>query len=249
MPVNYDFTYERKGKHIFVPNEDCVRRGKSLIKFCRREIEFPSYFFHYNRGGHVAALHRHLQNQFFFRIDLENFFYSISRNRVAAGLHDIGFRQARDYAQWSCVKNPVRGPPYALPIGFVQSPVLASLVILRSPLAHAIDLANSEGVFVSVYFDDFIGSSADRGRLEIAYEAILGACAEANFVSNALKLAEPAPSVVAFNCDLSHGIAAVTEARVMKFFDARPTEAATRAFESYRARVASANYAQRALGD
>src|SRR5687768_13796623 len=162
MHLNYKFTFRHKNKNIFVPNDECLRRGKSVIRFCSKKFTLPPYFFHYQPGGHVAALHRHIRNQFFFRIDIENFFYSISRRRVAEALHAMVYRRARDYAKWSCVKNPGGGPAYALPIGFIQSPVLASIVMLRSPLAVAVERANANGVFVSVYFDDFVGSSMDR---------------------------------------------------------------------------------------
>jgi hypothetical protein len=165
----YKFTYVgRNGKHIFVPNNDCIRRDEILLRFCSQNVEFPAYFFHYQAGGHVAALHRHLENKFFFRIDIENFFYSISRNRVARTLHQKGFRNARSYADWSCVKNPFEKPSYSLPIGFVQSPVLASLAILGWPLATAIEGALANGVLISVYFDDFIGSAMDQETLASA---------------------------------------------------------------------------------
>ena len=46
-----------------------------------------------------------------------------------------GYRMegACTHAMWSCVANPVRGqhPRYVLPIGFVQSPLLASLVLYQ----------------------------------------------------------------------------------------------------------------------
>lgn len=241
MFVNYDFKYVHKGKHVFVPNEDCLRRGKKLLEFCSSTATFPPYFFHYRSGGHVEALHQHLKNKFFFRIDIENFFYSISRNRVAAALHGVGLAKARDYAKWSCVKNPLKGPAYALPIGFVQSPVLASLVILRSPLAEAIERANAAKVFVSVYFDDFIGSSMDKAALTAAYEAILSACDAANFVPNAGKLAGPAERLVAFNCDLQFNRVEVTESRITKFRDSEPALESIQAFEGYCARVARRN--------
>lgn len=242
MPLNYEFTFKHKGKHVFVPTPDCLRRGKRLIDFCSSAVTLPRYFFHYQPGGHVAAIHQHLHNRFFFKIDIENFFYSISRNRVAAALHAIGYRDARDDAQWSCVKNPLDGPAYALPIGFVQSPILASLVILKSPLAEAFSRANARGVFVSVYFDDFIGSSPDMAALTDAYEFILRACKLGNFVPNAAKLAAPTDRLKAFNCDLQHTNAEVTPARIARFHGAHPNAASVAAFEQYCARVASKNF-------
>lgn len=241
MPLNYEFSYIDKGKHIYVPNADSVSHGKTLLRFCSENIEFPPYFYHYTSGGHVAALHHHLPATYFFRIDIQNFYYSISRNRVAAALHRVGFRRARNFAKWSCVKNPLPGPRYSLPIGFVQSPILASLVIAQSPLAKTIEKATARGVHVSVYFDDFIGSSSDHSALEASYAEILTACERSNFTPNPEKLSPPAHEIVAFNCSLRHGAAHVTEARKEKFYRQEPEASAEAAFEAYCARVEAAN--------
>jgi hypothetical protein len=244
MYLNYDFSYKSKGKHIFVPNEESIERGLEVLGYCSNAVAFPSYFFHYASGGHVTALHRHLENRFFFRIDLQNFFYSIARNRVAAGLYKVGHRNARDLAKWSCVKNPFGHPSYALPIGFIQSPILASLVMLHSPITSAIEKTSARGTFVSVFFDDLIGSAMDQNDLQNAYSAILEACRLANFPPNDEKLIAPADKIVAFNCDLSHGSVAVTEERIQKFLSKDRSNAALTSFETYIARVSSNNSAE-----
>jgi hypothetical protein len=126
--VNYEHKYKSCDKFIFTPTDDCARKGERLLRFFEHH-SFPPYFFHYKSGGHVAALHSHLTNNFFFKIDLKTFFYSISRNRVSAALHRFAFPRARTYAKWSTVLSPYNGGPrYVLPIGFVQSPLLATLV-------------------------------------------------------------------------------------------------------------------------
>jgi hypothetical protein len=52
------------------------------------------------------------------------------------------------------VRNPYDdGPKYVLPIGFKQSPLLASLALWRSAVASSVEEAANRGVFVSVYFD------------------------------------------------------------------------------------------------
>ncbi|MHC2280605.1 hypothetical protein ACVME8_007248 [Bradyrhizobium diazoefficiens] len=83
---------------------------------------FPSICI--KKGGHVAALHAHLHNHFFFKIDIQNFYYSIARMRVTRALRQWGYPGANTFAMWSCVRNPLPGPKHALPIGFVQSPLL-----------------------------------------------------------------------------------------------------------------------------
>lgn len=237
MLENFKERYTSRGKHIFVPNAECDRRADTLLKFAA-EIELPYYFFHYRSGGHVAALHEHRTNRYFFRVDLKNFFYSISRNRVAHMLRQLGFHSAREYAAWSTVRNPYEGgPKYVLPIGFKQSPLLASLALWRSAIASSIEEAMDRGVMVSVYFDDLIGSAPDEHELRITYHGILEACTQANLAANPTKLIEPAEAIIAFNCHLTHGQTSVTDERMQKFVDEARGPDAEASFIAYCARV------------
>jgi hypothetical protein len=243
MIENYKFKYQTRGKHIFVPNECCAQRGEKLIRFFRN-VEFPDYFYHYKSGGHVAALHTHLLQRYFFKIDLKNFFYSIARERVFRALRHWHFRPGGNYARWSCVRNPYPdGPRYVLPIGFVQSPLLASLVLMRSPVADAIQKAKNRGVVISVYLDDFIGSHGDITILREEYAAILSACVAANVIPNEQKLMSPTEAIVAFNCDLRQGRAEVSTARLEEFMQKEHSAASWKGFEHYLVRVESQNIA------
>ena len=243
MLENFRHKYSSRGKFIFVPTPECNRRAERLLRFAEG-IELPSYFFHYRRGGHVEALHQHLANRYFFRVDLKNFFYSISRNRVNRILRQSGFRSAREWSEWSTVRNPYNdGPKYVLPIGFKQSPLLASLALWRSAVASSIEEAGDRGVFVSVYFDDLIGSSNDESGLRTTYEGILAACAQSNLVANEAKLIEPANAIVAFNCHLAYGQANVTEERIQKFIDEARGPHAETSFIDYCIRVQRFNHA------
>lgn len=244
MHENYRHKHKTRGKCVFVPTPECNRKAARLLEWAA-DIELPSYFFHYRSGGHVKALHQHLENTHFFRIDLKNFFYSIARNRVSRVLRQFNFpRNARDFAEWSTVRNPYPdGPRYVLPIGFKQSPLLASLALYRSAVASAIETALDRGVFVSVYFDDLIGSSSDIEELRIAYKGILDACVQANLVANTDKLIEPALAIVAFNCDLTHGKANVTADRIKKFEVEHRGAFAAASFAAYCDRVKIKNHA------
>jgi hypothetical protein len=238
MLENYNLRFETRGKFVFVPNRECNRRAGRLLAF-GSTLELPDYFYHYRRGGHVEALYRHLEFSYFFRIDLKNFFYSIGRNRVARLLRQYGFSgSARTYAEWSSVRNPYSdGPKYALPIGFKQSPLLASLALWRSAVASAIEEVLHRGVFVSVYFDDLVGSSDDADQLRAAYDGIRDACFQANLVVNPEKLTAPSDAIVAFNCDLTQGRAEVTPERIKKFAEEDRGPEATRSFNEYCERV------------
>jgi len=238
MFLNYQFSYQKGERFIFVPNDEANRKGERLLDFINKKDIFPPYFYHYKKGGHVAALHNHLNGNFFFKIDIRRFFYSISRNRVSSALHDIGFDKARTYAKWSSVRNPYEdGSSYVLPIGFLQSPILASLVLLRTPIIRAIERAQSRGVHISVYLDDFIGSGVDEITLRGAYEDILDALDDANFRISCEKLSGPADAIEAFNCDLRQGFCEVSDARVQNFYSKSPSPFSSAAFEAYRLTV------------
>ena len=61
---------------------------------------------------------------------------SFTRSRATGlpgALHKAGYRRARTDAKWSCVRNPIaNGINYALPIGFVQSSALATMVLINA---------------------------------------------------------------------------------------------------------------------
>jgi hypothetical protein len=242
MIENYKFKYRSRGKWFFVPNDRCVRRGEKVLKFFSKRVDFPDYFFHYKKGGHVAALHAHLPNHLFFKIDIQNFYYSIARMRVTRALRHWGYPGANTFAKWSSVANPLPGPKHALPIGFVQSPFLASLALMRSPVHDAIERARANGVCLSVYLDDIIGSHSELDILTAAYEKIRKACVDAGFIPNPAKLLPPSAAITAFNCDLTNGSAIVTPARINRYL-ASPTRTALSdaGFDQYKDLVASRN--------
>jgi hypothetical protein len=159
-----------------------------MLAFFKKRIRFPDYMYHSRKGGHVAAMHAHLNNRLFFKIDIQNFYYSIARMRVTRALRHWGYPGANTFAMWSCVLNPGPGPRHALPIGFVQSPLLASLVLMQSDVARAIERAIAPGVCISVYLDDFVGSHDDQAVLTRAYEDIRDTCVAAGLIPNPTKL-------------------------------------------------------------
>jgi hypothetical protein len=244
VTINYQFKYKTRGKFIFVPNERCERKGRRIIEFFSRRVVFPDYFYHYRSGGHVAALHAHIANSLFFKIDIQNFYYSIARERVTRVLRDHRYSGAQTLAKWSCVANPIAGSArkHVLPIGFVQSPLLASLVLMKSPVMDAISRAIANGVCISVYLDDFVGSHNDTAVLAVAYDDIRVACANSGFIPNPNKLTPPSTAITVFNCALEQGSALVTPERVAKYYSQPNRSPSTDdAFEDYRSLVAAAN--------
>ncbi|MGM4999498.1 reverse transcriptase domain-containing protein [Tardiphaga sp. 538_B7_N1_4] len=217
MLVNYQFKYRTRGRYIFVPTGQCERKGRRILKYFSK-FEFPEYYYHYAEGGHVAAMHAHLESRLFFKVDIQDFYYSIARMRVTRALRSFGYRGANTLATWSTVRNPiVGGPDHVLPIGFVQSPLLASLVLMKSAVAGAMERAVTNGVRISVFMDDFVGSHDDLEVLQAAYTDVRDSAVEAGLLPNPAKLVAPTDAITAFNCDLQLARASVTAERIAKY--------------------------------
>lgn len=129
---NFDYSYLRNGKHVFAPSLLGRTIGYDLKNKVESAALFDDLYFHLRPGGHIVALHEHRDNRYFARLDIERFFYNIGRNRIGRCLREIGIGRAEHYAKWSTVKNPYQTPSYALPYGFVQSPIVATLVLMLS---------------------------------------------------------------------------------------------------------------------
>lgn len=241
---NYKFAFKRKGKPVFVPTGVGRRIGQEVKAAVEAAHDFDANYFHLKRGGHVAALHHHRDGEWFARIDISRFFYSISRRRVQSALARVGIQKPRFLAQWSTVKNPYGEPHFALPYGFVQSPILASLVIATSAVGDHLR-ALEPLVKVSIYMDDVALSGSSKHAVVSAYERTLGLLVSEGFDSNGDKLRPPAPEIDIFNCDLSAGQTAVRDERIAAFFLTEPSEASEAAFTAYCESVARGNNHER----
>lgn len=229
---NFRYSYWSNGKPIFVPNDFSVELGNSLKSLVTERYAFDEFIYHFKDGSHVVALHQHRNNSLFCRVDISRFFYSIKRNRVKRVLKSIGVPRPEFYAKWSTVKNPFEGGGYVLPYGFVQSTILATLVLSESPigvyLRHLPDT-----ITPSVYMDDLCLSGQDEAELRSAFEGLIASVAEAGFSLNGDKTREPATQIDIFNCSLENGRTAVLPARIAEFFSEERDPAAVEAFETY----------------
>ena len=219
------------------------RIGNEIKEAVESAYNFDSIYFHLRRGGHIAAMHHHRDNHSFARIDISNFFYSISRRRVQSALDRAGVGNARFYAQWSTVANPFGDPRYALPYGFVQSPILASLVVATSDIGRHL-LALPRSIKVGVYVDDISFSSDDVLELQQAYDTTLAVISAEGLAVSAAKLRPPAQEIDIFNCNLTHGMVNVTDDRINAFLSNNPTAEAGNAFDAYCAAVETGNQFQ-----
>lgn len=235
MPLrfeNFRHSYWRKGKPIFVPNDFCIRLGTKLKREVAERYRFDTFIYHFKDGSHVAALHRHRESTFFCRVDINRFFYSIKRNRLKRVLKAIAIPKPEYYAKWSTVKSPFEGDGYVLPYGFVQSPILATLALAKSPIGEYLrGLPGS--IISSVYMDDLCLSSQDQAELKVAFDGLIAAVAEAGFSLNDEKTREPAVQIDIFNCLLENGSTTVLPERIDSFFAKERDPAAVEAFNTY----------------
>lgn len=243
MPVrfeNYSYSFLLSGKHVFSQSELGRRIGEDVKQRAENAYTLDDFYYHLRRGGHVAALHSHRTNTHFCKIDIENFFYTIARNRVVRALRSIKIHRATHYGKWSCVKNPYGNPSYALPYGFVQSPILATLVLATSEIGCTLRRF-AEDVTVSVYVDDILLSSNDPQLLQARYEELLQAADNAGFSVNADECVAPHNNVTIFKCSLRNGETMVTPDRVEEFYRAPRSPESCVGFERYLSGVRRGN--------
>ncbi len=215
-----------------MPNDLGRKIGYDIKSQVEDAVDFDEHFYHLRKGGHVAAIQAHRQHHYFAKIDITNFFYSVSRRRIQTALTANGIYRARHYAKFSCVRNPFGNPKYSLPYGFVQSPILATLVLQHSEAGQLLRDVSDE-IVVSVYMDDISISSDDLTALQQVYDQLIGVLPENGFEINPAKAVEPHPYLIVFNCDLEQGRTRVTDERIAEFLASAPSQEAEDAFVSY----------------
>lgn len=240
--LNYEYSYFRKGKPVFVPNEKCRDMGTALKDYLTARKLFSEIYCHLHDGGHVSALHIHRNNKYFAKVDIKNFYYSIARNRVKQTLKSFfKYKEAEELARLSCVKNPYHlndksMPSYSLPYGFVQSPILATLILKKSAIGQYIENLD-EDIYATVYMDDITISSNDIDKLEIAFAGLFDAAKASSFTLNATKTVAPTTEMEVFNCNLENGSTTVTKERIAEFYSVTRSIPSQEGFEDYCIRV------------
>lgn len=201
---------------VYVPTSETIKEGR----FLKNLIEFkwlpPSNYYHLRSGGHVDAIKYHLGGKFFIHADLKKFFNSINRSRITRELKPyFGYEKARNIAMESTVSIPLEsGQAFALPFGFVQSTIIASLCLRKSTLGKTIHKLNgTDGIKVSVYVDDIIISTQSLEEAVRALAMIHESSERSGLVLNREKLKGPAENITAFNIDLSGSAVAINAAR------------------------------------
>ncbi|QWN02773.1 hypothetical protein DGN16_05805 [Xanthomonas citri pv. fuscans] len=214
----------KPGRWVYVPTPLGKAAGEAIRLSVSKVWARPKFYFHLRKGGHVAALRRHLKNQYFFRCDLDDFFGRINQSRVTRCLKEsFSYVDARKMASDSVVIRPDTGKTM-LPYGYVQSPILASLALDRSRVGRFLrQCESSEDMTVSVYMDDIVLSSNDEARLYVAATELAQLATDAGLPLSAGKTIGPGSTVTAFNVELSHGLLALTQGRLDRFRESYAT--------------------------
>lgn len=205
---------------VYVPTREMDVLGKQIHALVLRHWQIPSNYYHLQPGGHLAALHHHINDHFFAHLDIKNFFGSISNSRITRSLKGfLSYETARRIAKVSTV--PVsNGQPYShcLPYGFVQSPILASVCLQQSHLGSQIaSISKTDTIKVSLYMDDLLISGTNEEEVRIVFEMLKIAAEKSKFKLNDAKESCPATETVCFNIVLSHQSLMITDERLHEF--------------------------------
>lgn len=224
MPAKWLHKFERKpGRWVFEPSPEARAEGIEVKELVESRWKAPSYYFHLRQGGHVAALHRHQRNSCFIKVDIADFFGSVSRSRVSRVLKEFfSHTEARRMATASTVQHPEDPARQILPYGFVQSPLLASLVLHKSALGKWLDeLRRDRRFVVTVYVDDIIVSGTDAAELGSVLTTLKAKAQRSRLPFSDEKEQGPAGSISAFNIELAAGSAlSVLPPKLAEFRDA-----------------------------
>lgn len=229
---NFAYSYWKNGKPYYAPSEQGRSIGHKIKSEIEKKYTFDKFVYHFKDGSHILALHKHRENDYFCRVDIEKFFYSIRRNRIKRILKEYGLSKPEFFSKWSTVKNPFEGGGYVLPYGFIQSPILATLTLATSPIGKFIRSLDDR-ITSSVYMDDICLSSKDKGAIESAFSGLLVSIDEAGFKLNNEKTRFPAPRIDIFSCSIENGNTEVLPNRIEEFYKKDRTPAGEAAFASY----------------
>jgi RNA-directed DNA polymerase len=119
-----------------------------------QKIELPDSMYGSIEGySNISNALLHVENTFFFKIDLKDFFSRISNNQVHHALIENGF-------SWQAARILTKLTTYkgSLPQGAPTSPVLANLAFARTARQLEI-LSKQYDITFSVFLDDLIFSS------------------------------------------------------------------------------------------
>jgi hypothetical protein len=209
----------KPGTRVYVPTADGRVRGGEIKGAIEEVWTPPSYYFHLQPGGHVAAVRQHHAAPWVASLDLKRFFDHISRARVHRAMKKLNFSQD-DAWEIACDSVVDKHPPkrrFSIPFGFVQSPIIASVVLSKSALGRALRDCRASGVTVTVYVDDISLSADSEQALQEAIDKLDDAAVVSGFQFNPDKTQGPARSARSFNIQFGSGEMRILPDRLAEF--------------------------------
>lgn len=196
----------RPGRWVFVPTAEAREHGEIIKNKILEKWKPPSYMYQFQSGAHLAAAQLHVNNRWFTKIDLRNFYGSINRSRATRSLKSLfPYKDARLITHLSVVRAPRPSSNWILPYGFVQSPSIAALCFSKSALGIYVNsLAHRDDICVSVYVDDIVVSAKYESKLRVIFDKLLKMTTYSGFEINDKKTQPPKNVIVTFNLKLSH---------------------------------------------
>ena len=212
----------KPGTRVYVPTDHGRDRGAEIKSAVEARWKAPKYFFHLQAGGHVAASRLHSAHAWVASVDLQRFFDQITRQRVHRSLKRIGLSHLEAW-EMACDSTVDKEPPlrrFSIPFGFVQSPLLSSLVLSHSALGRAIRKLIRGSVTATVYMDDITVSGDAEGDVQGAVLALEQAAQASGFQFNPIKAQPAGPNVTNFNITFGTGSMVITNERMSEFKEA-----------------------------
>lgn len=220
MTKLYESKFSLKpGRYVYVPSDEGRVRSEEIVRTLQPFAPNSPLLYHLGKaGGHLAAVRAHQSLDFHCSIDLRNFFGTITRARIARRLSKLGVgsRDAYEIAFDSCVVEEGRK---VLPYGFVQSMLLASIVLDGSRFVKSLEQLRYAGFILSMYVDDILISHSDIRLLDRAYQFLLEEVVNCGFEVATAKCSAPGGRVEAFNIGLENGRMEILGPRMEAFIE------------------------------
>lgn len=214
----YSSRFELKpGRFVYIPTTECLEVGRQVVREVCDYWAPPPWFFHFAKGGHLAAVDNHSGHQVLSRQDFSNFYGAVTHSKLVRTLKRVGmpYSRANEIARLSTVRQD---SGYALPYGFVQSPFLASLALDQSYIGRTIRDLPRLGISRSVYMDDMIVSHAtEHGPVDEAIKLLKSSAQISSFPLNEEKSQGPANQIEVFNIDISAELLSIAPDRLLEF--------------------------------
>jgi RNA-directed DNA polymerase len=142
-----------KFRHL-TPSKKPLKNIQQKICSSLQQIELPSCMYGSIAGSNnIINAFRHIENKYFFKIDLHRYFNRISNTQVNHTFIGLGYswQEARTLTKLTTYK-------YALPQGAPTSPVIANLAFAGTAIELQA-IADKHNLTLTVYLDDIIFSS------------------------------------------------------------------------------------------